>query len=232
MEQHETAAARAPGEARDDRPKESLSRVLSPALLIFLASTFTMAAELVHARILAFQFWQHLVYYVLTMGFLGFAASGTYLSVSRRVARAESRVLAILGSGVQAGAHLAALNRVRNFDDVRVWSRTPERARRFAFEHGAVAAEDVRAAVEDAADQERAAEARSREVKREMTARLFAEPFWPASRALGWIAFRDPQLIEKSWTAAKLYESSELGRALRDRNPSTSLLRALQVWWP
>ena len=89
-----------------------------------------------------------------------------------------------------------------------------------------------RAAVEDAADQQRAAEVRSREVKREMTARLFAEPFWPASRALGWIAFRDPQLIEKSWTAAKLYESSELGRALRDRNPSTSLLRALQVWWP
>jgi len=85
-----------------------------------------------------------------------------------------------------------------------------------------------RAAVEDAADQQRAAEVRSREVKREMTARLFAEPFWPASRALGWIAFRDPQLIEKSWTAAKLYESSELGRALRDRNPSTSLLRALQ----
>ncbi len=71
-------------------------------------------------------------------------------AVTRRVARAESRVLAILGSGVQAGAHLAALNRVRNFDDVRVWSRTPERARRFAYEHGAVAAEDVRAAVEDA----------------------------------------------------------------------------------
>jgi len=54
------------------------------------------------------------------------------------------------------------------------------------------------------ADQERAAEGRRRELKREMTVRLFAEPFWPASRALGWIGFRDPQLIDKSWTAAKL----------------------------
>ncbi len=85
-----------------------------------------------------------------------------------------------------------------------------------------------RAAVMEAADQERAAEGRSRELKREMTARLFAETFWPVSRALGWIAFRDPQQIEESWSAAKLYASGEIGRALRDRDPKTSLLRALQ----
>jgi ornithine cyclodeaminase/alanine dehydrogenase-like protein (mu-crystallin family) len=71
-------------------------------------------------------------------------------AVTRRTARPDGRVLAILGSGVQARAHLAALRRVRDFDQVRVWSRTPERARRFAFEHDAIAAEDVRAAVEGA----------------------------------------------------------------------------------
>ena len=48
-------------------------------------------------------------------------------------------VLALLGSGVQAKAHLEALSHVRKFDDVRVWSRNPEHAKRFAQEHGAVA---------------------------------------------------------------------------------------------
>ncbi len=71
-------------------------------------------------------------------------------AVTRRTARPDSRILAILGSGVQARAHLDALRRVRDFDQVRVWSRTPERAQRFAFEHGAIAADDVRAAVEGA----------------------------------------------------------------------------------
>jgi thiomorpholine-carboxylate dehydrogenase len=50
-------------------------------------------------------------------------------------------VLALLGSGVQAAAHLEALSRVRSFEDVRVWSRTPEHAARFAREHGARALE-------------------------------------------------------------------------------------------
>ena len=35
---------------------------------------------------------------------------------------------------IQAKAHLEALARVREFDDVRVWSRTPEHAKRFAAE--------------------------------------------------------------------------------------------------
>jgi thiomorpholine-carboxylate dehydrogenase len=58
-------------------------------------------------------------------------------AVTRRLASPESRVLALLGSGVQAGAHLEALSRVRRFEEVRVWSRTPDHARRFAREHGA-----------------------------------------------------------------------------------------------
>lgn len=58
-------------------------------------------------------------------------------AVTNRLAAPESRVLALLGSGVQAHAHLAALSQVRTFEEVRVWSRTPEHAERFAAEHGA-----------------------------------------------------------------------------------------------
>ena len=49
----------------------------------------------------------------------------------------DARVLTILGSGVQARTHLTALNKVSKFAEVRVWSRTPENAARFARETGA-----------------------------------------------------------------------------------------------
>jgi len=60
-------------------------------------------------------------------------------AVTNRLAAPDSHVLALLGSGVQAKAHLEALAHVRTFDEVRVWSRTPEHAKRFADEHGATA---------------------------------------------------------------------------------------------
>jgi thiomorpholine-carboxylate dehydrogenase len=47
-------------------------------------------------------------------------------------------VLALIGSGVQAHAHLQALSQVRRFEEVRVWSRTPEHARRFAEANAAI----------------------------------------------------------------------------------------------
>lgn len=46
-------------------------------------------------------------------------------------------ILAILGSGVQARAHLTALRLVRDIQEVRVWSRTPAHAETFAYETGA-----------------------------------------------------------------------------------------------
>ena len=57
----------------------------------------------------------------------------------------HSRVLAVLGSGVQAHAHVEALAHVVEFAEIRVWSRTPEHARRFASEHGAIAMDAERA---------------------------------------------------------------------------------------
>src|SRR5580704_11747132 len=59
--------------------------------------------------------------------------------VTKYLAPDNSRVLALLGSGVQALAHLQALRHVRHFDEVRVWSRTPDHAQRFAALHGAKA---------------------------------------------------------------------------------------------
>jgi ornithine cyclodeaminase/alanine dehydrogenase-like protein (mu-crystallin family) len=71
-------------------------------------------------------------------------------AVTKHLASPESRVLALLGSGVQASAHLEALSRVRDFDDVRVWSRTPGHALRFAEQHGIRAASDAESAVREA----------------------------------------------------------------------------------
>jgi len=53
------------------------------------------------------------------------------------LARPESKVLAILGSGVQARSHMRALSGIRSFEEVRVWSRSHEHAERFAGEVGA-----------------------------------------------------------------------------------------------
>lgn len=46
---------------------------------------------------------------------------------ARRLAREDARVLAVIGSGVQARSHLDALTRVRSFDEIRVWGRDPAR---------------------------------------------------------------------------------------------------------
>lgn len=70
--------------------------------------------------------------------------------VTKHFASADSRVLALLGSGVQARAHLEALSRVRRFTEVRVWSPTPEHAHRFAKEHDVLPIPDVEAAVRGA----------------------------------------------------------------------------------
>jgi ornithine cyclodeaminase/alanine dehydrogenase-like protein (mu-crystallin family) len=67
---------------------------------------------------------------------------------TRYLARPDARVLAILGSGVQAGSHLEALRLVRELAEVRVWS--PRNAGAFAEQHGVRAAASVEDAVLDA----------------------------------------------------------------------------------
>ena len=59
---------------------------------------------------------------------------------TRHLAREDASVLAILGTGTQARSHLEAMLAVRPIERASVWSRTSERARRFAergsAEHG------------------------------------------------------------------------------------------------
>jgi ornithine cyclodeaminase/alanine dehydrogenase-like protein (mu-crystallin family) len=62
----------------------------------------------------------------------------------------DAHTLAILGSGVQARAHAAALRTVRPFDTIRVWSRNAAHAARCATEIGAIPAPTAEAAVRDA----------------------------------------------------------------------------------
>ena len=57
---------------------------------------------------------------------------------TRLLARADPKVLTILGSGVQARSHLEALRLVREFTEVRVWS--PRNAESFAREFRVLAA--------------------------------------------------------------------------------------------
>lgn len=55
---------------------------------------------------------------------------------TRALARKEAGDLAILGSGTQARSHLEAMAAVRGLRRVRIWSRNPESARRFAEREG------------------------------------------------------------------------------------------------
>jgi ornithine cyclodeaminase/alanine dehydrogenase-like protein (mu-crystallin family) len=76
-------------------------------------------------------------------------AAGSALA-TRLLARADARVLAILGTGVQARSHAAALARVRDFDEVRVAGRDREKAEALAEEIGAVVVTSWEAALRGA----------------------------------------------------------------------------------
>ena len=75
------------------------------------------------------------------------ARTGAASALSTRLlAREDARVLAVLGTGVQARSHLAAVARVRNFDEMRVAGRSRERAQTL----GVAVAESFEAAVRKA----------------------------------------------------------------------------------
>ena len=60
-------------------------------------------------------------------------------AATRLLASPDAKILAILGSGVQARSHFEALRLVRSFEEIRVWSPTFEHAKQFANEVGATA---------------------------------------------------------------------------------------------
>jgi thiomorpholine-carboxylate dehydrogenase len=66
-------------------------------------------------------------------------------AATKLLAASDAKILAILGSGVQAQSHFEALQLVRQFEEIRVWSPTRQHAQRFAKKIGATAmsAEDA-----------------------------------------------------------------------------------------
>ena len=66
-------------------------------------------------------------------------------AATKLLASPDAKILAILGSGVQARSHVEALQLVRRFEKVRVWSPTKEHAEQFAKEIGgkAMSAEEA-----------------------------------------------------------------------------------------
>lgn len=69
---------------------------------------------------------------------------------TRVLARPDAAVLAVLGSGVQGRAHLEVVPQVRDFDEIRVASRTREHAEHAAAERGASVAASFEEAVRGA----------------------------------------------------------------------------------
>ena len=55
-------------------------------------------------------------------------------AATKLLAPPDAKILAVLGSGVQARSHVEALRPVRQFEEVRVWSSTQKHAKQFAEE--------------------------------------------------------------------------------------------------
>jgi thiomorpholine-carboxylate dehydrogenase len=71
-------------------------------------------------------------------------------AAARMLAAPDSRVMTIMGNGVQARAHIDALNHVRRCEEIRIWARNEERGRALAAECGARYVGDPEQAVRDA----------------------------------------------------------------------------------
>ena len=71
-------------------------------------------------------------------------------AVARALAPKSVDVVTIMGNGVQAGAHVEALARVREWNELRIWARDETRGRQLAERLGASFVADAEAAVRDA----------------------------------------------------------------------------------
>src|SRR5438477_9530763 len=60
-------------------------------------------------------------------------------AATKLLASPDAKILAILGSGVQARSHVEALRLVRQFEEIRIWSQNKSHAESFAKEIGAKA---------------------------------------------------------------------------------------------
>jgi ornithine cyclodeaminase/alanine dehydrogenase-like protein (mu-crystallin family) len=76
--------------------------------------------------------------------------AATSAVAARALAPARPEVVTIMGSGVQAGAHVPALSSVRSWKELRLWARNPEKGGRLAEALGARFVANAEDAVRDA----------------------------------------------------------------------------------
>jgi ornithine cyclodeaminase/alanine dehydrogenase-like protein (mu-crystallin family) len=69
---------------------------------------------------------------------------------AKKLAREDARILAIIGSGVQARSHAEALRHVRQLREIRAWSPSRDHLEAFAREAGATSATSAEAAIRGA----------------------------------------------------------------------------------
>jgi ornithine cyclodeaminase/alanine dehydrogenase-like protein (mu-crystallin family) len=126
-------------------------------------------------------------------------------AATKLLAAPDAKVLAILGSGVQARAHVEALSRVRAFEEIRVWGRTRAHAERFA--------DEVRASVMAAEDAVRDADV-------VVTATAAVEPILKGAwlkpgahvNAIGWRGHDSRELDDAAMANVLVVESREAAR--------------------
>jgi thiomorpholine-carboxylate dehydrogenase len=69
---------------------------------------------------------------------------------TRLLARPNSQILAVLGSGAQARSHLQVFTHMQKFEEIRIWGRNAKTAKTLADEFGITQVESVQDAVQNA----------------------------------------------------------------------------------
>lgn len=148
-------------------------------------------------------------------------AAGSRLSV-RLLARQDARVLTVIGTGVQARSHLAAMSREREWGEVRVAGRDRGRAQAVAAEFGGVACESFEEAVRGAdvvCATTHASEPVVRRAWLSPGAHVTSVGFNPSGREIDGETVRDALVVVESRAAALApfpAGSSDLLLAIRD----------------
>ena len=129
----------------------SQGEALGAKLVSFFVSNAERGLPTHYATVLLFDPETGKLKSVMDGRFLTEARTAAVSAVSaRRLARADSKRLAVIGSGVQAASHVEALRTGFEFERITVWSPTRAKLEQFCELHGAVACSSAEEAVRDA----------------------------------------------------------------------------------
>jgi len=79
------------------------------ALAVFAVACATLILQIVQTRIYAFVFWNHLVYFIISIALLGFGVSGTWLAFGKQTRLARLLTLELSAAAFVATALFSAL---------------------------------------------------------------------------------------------------------------------------